>query len=53
MAQRTYTNRFADQLIKINNYMRLIAGDNRMLPVRSSSKDPAAAQANAAAPSAS
>jgi hypothetical protein len=35
-----YTNRFADELLKIGNYVRLGHGDNRKLPVR-----------NAAAPS--
>jgi hypothetical protein len=29
-----YTNRFADELMKIGNYMRLAHGDNRKLPVR-------------------
>lgn len=37
-----YTNRFADHLYKIGNYMRLIDGDNRQLPIRDRSKDPSA-----------
>lgn len=39
-----YTNRFADHLIKIKNYMRLVPGDNRMLPMRNAYKDPSAPQ---------
>jgi hypothetical protein len=37
-----YTDRFADHLIKIKNYMRLVPGDNRMLPMRNAYKDPSA-----------
>lgn len=37
-----YTNRFADHLYKIGNYMRLIDGDNRQLPIRERAKDPSA-----------
>ena len=37
-----YTNRFADKLYKIRNYMRLASGDNRMLPIRNAHKDPSA-----------
>lgn len=37
-----YTNRFADKLLKIKNYMRFASGDNRMLPLRNAHKDPSA-----------
>ncbi len=35
-----YSNRFADELIKIGNYMRLVHGDNRMLPLSDPDNDP-------------
>jgi hypothetical protein len=37
-----YTNRFADKLYKIKNYMRFASGDNRMVPLRNAYKDPSA-----------
>lgn len=37
-----FTNRFADHLYKVGNYMRLLDGDNRQLPIRDRTKDPSA-----------
>jgi hypothetical protein len=42
-----YTNRFADELIKIGNYLRLVRGDNRKLPIRNPENDPSARSARA------
>lgn len=46
-----YTNRFADELIKIGNYIRLARGDNRPLPIRNPATDPTAARIPGRAPS--